>query len=85
LPPKNLSDEERDRLRKEFEAMTTSSKTYEIEYNGRDLKVVRVGMNHKEAWPIIESIIKSGYHIAGITGNGTGMNQGFVLLERNQE
>jgi hypothetical protein len=71
LPPKDLTDEERDRLRKEFETLSASSKTYDIEYNGKDLKVVRVGMNHKEAWPIIEATIKSGYHIAGITGNET--------------
>lgn len=79
---KDLSPAELDKLRADFAAITNDVRL-PIEYDGDALKVVRIGMNHKEAWPTIEQIIKLGYHIAGVTGNNTGMNQGFVLLERD--
>lgn len=79
---KELSEEERSRLRAEFNALTATSKL-DIEYDGEALKVVRVGMNHKEAWPIIDKIIRTGYHVVGVAGNSNNMNQGFVMLERD--
>lgn len=80
---KELSDEERQRLKAEFEALTHSAKLPDIEYDGQMFKVVRIGMNHKEAWPTIERIIKMGYHVVGVAGNSNNMNQGFVMLEHD--